>query len=441
MTDNNTSRSNSPILVEGRGKDDDVESGMETPDVNSVKSESDSKIPPPDTGYAWVIMVACLFNMLLAFGSFNAFGIFQTYYLEVKFRNTSAETIDWIGTASGFITFTGGLTAGPIIKRIGIRNTSLLGSVICATGLLLASFSNKIWQYILTQGLIFGYGTSLIVNVSLSVPALWFDKYRGLAIAVVSSGGGFGALILIPIINKVLNKAGIGWAFRTLCFLYLLLTGIPGLLLKPRSTYQPSDTILDLKMLKNPITIALCLVGFFMTIGFYIPSLYFPTNFVEIGRSNNQSIYFIMIFCSASGLSRIGCLPLTKYFKPTTIMFVCHMITGIIMMAMWYPSKKFSVLMAFYVLMGFVSIPYMALGPALTAKHFPKESVSQVNALTYLAMGIAILISFPSVGVAFDKIGHKTDFKSIVLIGAIAYFISAICVIYLRYTLRGTKEL
>ncbi|OMJ25437.1 putative transporter ESBP6 [Smittium culicis] len=424
--------------TDGASKDLEIGGIIDKSAAPTIFMDETSYIPPPDKGYAWIIMLACTFNLMLAFGSFNAFGVFQTYYLRVLFPNESASYIAWISTICGVATFTGGLSASSIVRRLGLRYSSLLGTLICVIGLLSASFSTKVWHFMITQGLIFGYGSSIIINISLTVPALWFHEKRALVYGIVASGGGFGALILIPIVNKVIAASGIEWAFRALCFVYLFVTGIGGFLLKPRSTFTPSDVMIDFKLLKDPKTIALCLVGFFMQIGFNVPALYFPTNLVLIGKTPLQATDYIMVFCTCTALSRAITGYLTRFFKPTTILFVGHVLSGVVMLAMWYTSDKFVVLILFYIIFGFVCIPYMTLGPSITSEYFVPENISQVNALCYLAMGLAVLISLPSVGVAFEKLGHKTNFSAIIIIGSVAYFASALSVIYLHYTLKNT---
>ncbi|OLY82937.1 Riboflavin transporter MCH5 [Smittium mucronatum] len=400
------------------------------------QENNSSNIPPPDKGYAWVIVVACFLNLMFAFGIFNAFGVFQTYYLTTMFVNESASKVAWISTICGTVTFVGGLAAGPIVRRLGLKHTSMLGTIICFAGLLLASFSDQIWQLILTQGLVFGFGSSIIINISLTVPALWFDKERSLAYGLIASGGGFGALVLIPIVNKVISASSVHWAFRVLSFIYLVVTGACSFLLKPRIGYTPSDVIIDFKLLRNPVTIALCIVGFFMQIGYNVPALYFPSELVKIGISRTKATDYIMVFCTCTALSRGISGYAAKHIKPATIMFVCHIITGIIMMAMWYTSSNFGVLMAFYVILGFVCIPYLTLGSAVASSYFKPEDVSQVNALCYLAMGFSAIISLPSVGAIFQNVGHRTDYSSIIIIGSVSYFLSGLACIYLRYALK-----
>ncbi|PVU87533.1 hypothetical protein BB559_005992 [Furculomyces boomerangus] len=392
--------------------------------------------PPPDQGYAWVIMVACFVNVIFAFGSFNAFGVFQTYYLEVLFVDVPADQIAWISTLCGVFTLSGGLTAGPIIRRIGMRYTSILGTFIACIGLILASFSTKVWQLVLTQGVIFGFGCSIIVNISLTAPALWFVKHRGAAIGLVASAGGFGALVLIPVVTKVVEVSNVWWAFRVLCLMYFVCTLAGGMLLKPRIGYTPINKIIDFSLLKDPVAMYICLSGFLFNIGYNVPLLYFPASLVQMGKSENLATNLIMVFCTFSALSRFISGYLAKKINPIDIMIVSHAISGIIMLAMWYKATSFGVHLAFYFLFGFFGLPFFALGPVVTAGHFKHEKISQVNGLSYLVMGFAVLIGIPSLGAIFQTYGKRTDYSQIIIIGAIFYLLSVIPLVALRHYIK-----
>ncbi|PWA01857.1 hypothetical protein BB558_001980, partial [Smittium angustum] len=364
-----------------------------------------SKEIPPDEGYAWVILVASFINLLFAFGCFNAFGVFQTYYLTVIFLDVPADHIAWISTTSVFFTLAGGLAAGPIIRRIGMRYTSILGTLVASIGLLLASFSTKVWQLVLTQGVIFGFGCSIIVNIALTAPALWFDKYRGMAIGLVASGGGFGALVLIPVVTKVVKVGNIEWAFRVLCLMYLVCTLAAGFLLKPRIGFTPINKIIDFSLLKDPVAMLICLVGFIMEIGYSIPLLYFPSSLIHMGTSETLATNLIMVFGASAAFSRIIFGYLAKKINPVDIMVVSHIITGIVMLSMWYKSKSFGLSLAFYIIFGLFSVPFFSLGPVITANYYKREKISQVNGLSYLFLGFAILVGIPSVGAVFQNYG------------------------------------
>ncbi|OMJ18768.1 putative transporter ESBP6 [Smittium culicis] len=416
----------------------DFESTHESHSLDEKRkiSEPDDGCPPPDKGYAWVILASSLVNFLFSFGSPNAFGVFQAYYLKVLFVDEPAEKIAWISTMCIACTLSGGLLASPLIRLIGLRNSSLLGTVIASVGLLLASFSTQIWQLTLTQGIMFGLGSSIIANIALTVPALWFDKHKGLAIGIVASGSSIGALVLVPVVTVFVNILDIHWAFRILAILFLVCTGICGFFLKPRKEYLPSNKLIDLASLKDPAALMIYAVGVFMQVGFNVVALYFPANLIDVGKSPATASNLIMVYCAFSSISRMACGPLTKKFDAVNIALVSHFLTGVLMLTLWLTSKTFVPLLIFYICFGLFAVPFFALGPLIIASYYPIEKVSQINGVAYLAMGLTIFACAPTTGAIFENLGHRTSYKPIIILGGIFYLASLFPLIALKYFLK-----
>ena len=55
----------------------------------------------------------------------------------------------------------------------------------------------------------------------MSVPAQWFNRRRGLALGIVSSGAGIGGVVLPFVQTAVNNTLGIAWAYRVVGFICL----------------------------------------------------------------------------------------------------------------------------------------------------------------------------------------------------------------------------
>jgi len=93
-----------------------------------------------------------------------------------------AYSMAWFGMAVG------GIGMGWIADRIGARYTVAFGSVMIAIGLALAS-GGAAWQLVIGYGLFVG----LLGNAGLNAPlyvyvSRWFDRRRGTALALISSG-------------------------------------------------------------------------------------------------------------------------------------------------------------------------------------------------------------------------------------------------------------
>jgi len=93
-----------------------------------------------------------------------------------------AYSFAWLGMAVG------GIGMGRIADRIGVRWTVAFGATMVAIGLLIAS-GGTAWQLIVGHGVFIG----LLGNAGLNAPlyvyvSRWFDRRRGTALALISSG-------------------------------------------------------------------------------------------------------------------------------------------------------------------------------------------------------------------------------------------------------------
>ncbi|RKK32183.1 hypothetical protein BFJ67_g14870 [Fusarium oxysporum f. sp. cepae] len=111
----------------------------------------------------------------------------------------------------------------------------MIGVFIQAGGLIAASFSTKIWHLVLAQGLLFGAGVGLIVNVTVSIVPQWFVARRSFAVALTTAGSGTGGLIYSLSIQRMIDSLGVSWAFRILAFVSFVVNGSATLFLRDRN--------------------------------------------------------------------------------------------------------------------------------------------------------------------------------------------------------------
>lgn len=138
-----------------------------------------------------------------------------------------AGSLTWIGTG------TGGIAASWIADRIGIRRTVIFGGIMAAAGLALSA-QGQLWALYLGQGALIG----LLGNAALNLPLIvyitrWFDRRRGFAVALISSGQYVAGIVWPWLFER--GIAGFGW--RTTMLAYAAVTAgiiLPmALLLRP----------------------------------------------------------------------------------------------------------------------------------------------------------------------------------------------------------------
>ncbi|HZK90152.1 MAG TPA: MFS transporter [Stellaceae bacterium] len=121
-----------------------------------------------------------------------------------------AYSLAWLGSACG------GLMMGRIAERVGVRWTVMFGGAMVAAGLALASSGGR-------ASLLIGYGVfvGFLGNAGINAPlyvyvSRWFDRRRGSALALLSSGQSVSAAIWAPVFAYAV--AQIGWRHTMLWF-------------------------------------------------------------------------------------------------------------------------------------------------------------------------------------------------------------------------------
>ncbi|OMH84083.1 putative transporter ESBP6 [Zancudomyces culisetae] len=405
---------------------------------SSLREVNSEKERRPDVGYAWVVMVFGVISFFFAFSNLMVYGIFETYYLKVMFVNEKAANIAWIGTLSNMLTQSCGILAGPLAHYIGLRNVLLLSGTLGGLGFLLASFSTQIWQLTLTQGVLCGFSSSLIVNLTLLVGSSWFEKKRVSALTIISAGSTIGGLVLVPIVTNCIDRLGIGWVFRIMAITFFFFMILGAFFMRPRVNFELSKHVISLNLLKDPYLILVCLGQAFSNAGYLVPLMYFPASVMDLGLATSSSYYLVMVFCGAVLLSRITIVLANKYIGPMNMVIVSHIIVAILILSLWLPNKSITLHIAFYAIYGLFSSPMYALSPVFISGVYKTKEVGQANGLVLLCTGISTVTSTPLIGYLFDKYGNRTDYTLIIIISACFYLLSAMTLVVLRvYTRRN----
>ena len=146
--------------------------------------------------YGWVIVVVFLISGIAIYGVRFSFGIFFKS-IENEFSLTRAAT-SYIFSVNMIISGIAAFLMGWALDRYGPRVVLLLMGLLAGLGLITTGLTSSLWQLYLTYSLLLAMGLGAIFVVPMSTIARWFDKKRGLASGIASSGVGLGPLIMAP---------------------------------------------------------------------------------------------------------------------------------------------------------------------------------------------------------------------------------------------------
>ena len=147
--------------------------------------------------YRWVIVAAGGLLSCVAVGAMFSLPVFL---LPIS-RDTgwsvtgvsSAMTIAFVAMALASMAW------GTLADRIGSRPVVLIGSVLLAASLALASRATSLIQFQLIFGLAVGGAIAAIFAPMMACVTGWFDTHRSLAVSLVSAGMGMAPMTMSPL--------------------------------------------------------------------------------------------------------------------------------------------------------------------------------------------------------------------------------------------------
>jgi len=97
---------------------------------------------------------------------------------------------------------------GKLSDRFGIIVPVIVGTIALALGYIAAGFAGSLALYALAQGVLIGTGSSATFAPLLAHTSLWFDRRRGIAVAVFASGNYLAGTLWPPIVQHFIATAG-----------------------------------------------------------------------------------------------------------------------------------------------------------------------------------------------------------------------------------------
>ncbi|XP_051284566.1 monocarboxylate transporter 9 [Dicentrarchus labrax] len=160
-----------------------------------------------DGGWAWVIVVASFMAQLLAYGSPQSVGVLYPEWLHA-FQEGKGMTA-WVGSLVAGV----GLIASPVcsacVDNFGARPVTIFSGVMVAGGLMLSAFAPNVQFLIFSYGIVVGLGCGLVYAATLTITCQYFDKRRGLALGIVTTGTSVGAFIYATAQNELIVMYGL----------------------------------------------------------------------------------------------------------------------------------------------------------------------------------------------------------------------------------------
>ncbi|MBA4034364.1 MAG: MFS transporter [Bradyrhizobium sp.] len=278
--------------------------------VISSELSRDSSLFVPDSRRAWTrLAVAVLIGALGSVGMWSvvvALPVVQSDFGATRGTASLAFTFVMLGFGSG------GVLTGKITDRYGIVTAIGLGIGILGLGYILAGMSNSIWQFILVHFAI-GLSSSATFGPLMAEASHWFDRHRGLAVAIAASGNYIGGTIWPPLVNFGMEQLGwrtthIAIGIFTAVAMTLALIGLRMLMGAgaQRSHVNAAPPRVNLKLSTNALTAILGLASIACCVAMAMPQVHIVAYCGDLGYGVARGAEMLSLMLGFGIISRIG---------------------------------------------------------------------------------------------------------------------------------------
>ncbi|KAJ5281797.1 hypothetical protein N7478_007169 [Penicillium angulare] len=359
-----------------------------------------------------------------------SFGVWQELYESMSktpntpFTGATPAQIDLIGTLAIALMTAGAPFTTAWTKQYSPRAVVCSGSIIYAVALVLASFSQSLWQFILTQGVLVGVGTCMTYMPPVTVAPTWFSQNRGLAMGIIMSGTGAGGVAWPLAFRSLIERVGFRNTLRITACIAFALNLTAGMFMKwppsqiariqaeeaASSRSRPRNLflipVMDWRVARTRQFAAHALGASLQSAAYYTPVFFFSAFARTLGYSTTSSANFIAISNGANALSRVAIGYFADRMGRLNILLATTFIAAVAVLTLWLPASLASsqstasaLFIVFSISYGIFASAYVSLFPASLVELFGVQHFVSVNGALYMIRGLATLLGTPIAGV------------------------------------------
>ncbi|HEX4234077.1 MAG TPA: MFS transporter [Caldimonas sp.] len=268
-----------------------------------------------DSRYAWGRLAVALVLMTV--------GSSAMYVVAVVLPSVQAEF--GIARADASLPYTllmvgfgiGGVFMGRLADRRGVVVPLLIGAAGLGAGFVAAALAGSIWSFALAHGILLGLiGSSASFAPLVADTALWFERRRGIAVAICASGNYVAGAIWPPIVQHFI--ASVGWrqtyvglgvfSFVTMAAFALLMRARPPAIAPPGAANvaaAPVDSSRPFGLSKNAAQRLLCIAGVACCVAMSMPQVHIVAYCGDLGYGAARGAQMLSLMLAFGVVSRL----------------------------------------------------------------------------------------------------------------------------------------
>ena len=217
-----------------------------------------------------------------------------------------AGALVWVGTGAG------GVVMGWVADRVGVRPTVIFGAVMTALGLAVSALGQVSALYLGHALLIGVLGGGALYPPLLVYVSRWFDRRRGTALALISSGQYVAGVIWPNLLQHALAR--LGWQGTMLSFAAVAVLIVPlAVRLRPApepgratgSTVHAFRGVAALRLSPQTVQALICAAAFLCCVPMAMPSSHLVAFCSDLGIAPAQGAAMLSVLTGSALVSRV----------------------------------------------------------------------------------------------------------------------------------------
>src|SRR5215472_14353803 len=218
-----------------------------------------------------------------------------------------AASLVWLGTGLG------GIFMGRIADRIGMRAIAIFGAAMTALGLVVSAIGQT-WALVLGSAVLIGLlGNSAHFPPLVTYVSRWFDRRRGTAVALISSGQYIAGAVWPTVFERGIDA--FGWQATMLAFAVVIVAAIVPLALCLRPPPSPVRTegagahlahrVRGLRLHPNLVQVLLCAASFLCCVPMAMPAGHLVAFCSDLGLPASRGAAMLSLLLASAFVSRM----------------------------------------------------------------------------------------------------------------------------------------
>jgi MFS family permease len=401
----------------------------------------------PESAYAWTRLgAAVLLSTIGGVGMWSVVVALPAVQSEFGVAR-SAASLPYTVTMIGF--GLGGILMGRLADRFGVLVPVGTGALGLGAGFVFAGLAPNLWLFCAAQGLLIGLlGTSATFAPLVADTSQWFDRRRGIALAICMSGNYTAGAVWPPVMQHFIDA--VGWRQTYVGMgVFCVLTMLPlALVLRRRPPVHAHEAIADsvtsrpaartasdrpMGMRPGTVQALLCVAGVSCCVAMSMPQVHIVAYCGDLGYGAARGAEMLALMLGLGVISRLLSGWISDHIGGLRTLLLGSILQGVALL-LFLP---FDALVSLYVVAGLFGLFQGGIVPAyalIVREHFsPREAGARVG-MVLMATLFGMALGGWMSGAVFDLTG---SYRAAFINGIAWNLLNVAIVVFLLYRVRA----